>query len=68
MVWEKDFKLTLSKSSSQAIDTHGKGNAGNTQLGLARDGLNEWFGPGIFNQLDAVARMYARGHHRGCQP
>ncbi len=36
-------------------------------LGLALDGINDIYGPEIFNDLDKQAARYARHHFSGCQ-
>jgi RHS repeat-associated protein len=51
------------------IFTQGWGNAQagmGDVLGALRDATNEYFGPGIFNNVDKQAAAYAKTHFKGC--
>jgi RHS repeat-associated protein len=56
----------FSTNSGTFITTTGMGNAGSSALGQARDGINQFSGPGIFNFEDANAALYAKLFYPGC--
>jgi hypothetical protein len=56
----------FSTNSGTFITTTGMGNAGSSTLGQARDGINQFSGPGIFNFGDANSAPYAKLFYPGC--
>ncbi len=56
----------FSTNSGTFITTTGMGNAGSSALGQARDGINQFSGPGIFNFGDANSALYAKLFYPGC--
>jgi len=59
----------LVQNGMTVIATHGWGNAQADPwdaIGMLRDDINQFFGPRIFNSLDAKAAAYAKAHFKGC--